>query len=125
MKIKCDYCGKIFNKRPSSIKKHNYCSKECRHRAKYVILKCDTCGKMFEKAVNAGIFKHNFCSRKCAEVFTSNRMTEYNTEHNPTAMTKKRRMSISSAKFGKGEGKAYAKYLGRPVHRIVAEKMLG
>lgn len=125
MKIRCDYCGKVFNRRPSDIKNENYCCKECRHHAKYVVLTCSTCGKRFEKLKAAGIFEHNFCSRECAAVFTSERMTQYNIENNPTAMTPKRRENISITKFGSGEGKTYAKHLGRHIHRIVAEQILG
>ena len=29
MKVKCDYCGKVFDRWPSCIKEHNFCSREC------------------------------------------------------------------------------------------------
>lgn len=124
MKIRCDYCGKVFNQAPSKVKAENYCCKECRHAAKVVVVKCDACGKEFEKW-KKDVLSHNFCSRKCAKTFTGPRMTQYNIENNPTAMTPERRENISIAKFGSGEGKTYAKHLGRHIHRIVAEQILG
>lgn len=125
MRIKCDYCGKEFSRRPSAIKAENYCCKEHRHLAKYAICKCGVCGKEFEKAICFGIFEHNFCSRECARIFTSQRMTEYNIKHNPEAMTESRRLSLRNAHIGKGAGKTYTKTYGRHTHRIVAEQMLG
>lgn len=125
MRVKCDYCGKIFNRRPSEIKAENYCCKSHRHLAKYILCKCDTCGKQFEKPVCWGVFEHNFCSRECTKVFTSKRMTEYNVEHNPEAMTESRRKALRNARLGTGEGKTYTKTFGRHTHRIVAEQMLG
>lgn len=124
MKIKCDYCGKEFSRRPSEIKAENYCCKECRHSAKIVIVKCDTCGKEFEKWKGC-VFEHNFCSCECAKTFTGSRMTSYNLEHNPDAMTPERRQKLRNARLGKGAGKTYTKTFGRHTHRIVAEQMLG
>jgi hypothetical protein len=48
-----------------------------------------------------------------------------NAEMNPERMTIETRLKISRARFGRGEGKAYPKYLGRHIHRIVAERKLG
>lgn len=124
MKIRCDYCGKEFNRVPSAIKAKNYCCKECRHADKVQIVRCDNCGKEFEKW-KADVLEHNFCSRECAKAFTGPRMTAYNREHNPTAMTPERRQRLRYAHLGKGDGKTYTKTYGRHTHRIVAEKMLG
>lgn len=124
MKIRCDYCGKEFNRVPSAIKAKNYCCKECRHADKVQIVRCDNCGKEFEKW-KADVLEHNFCSRECAKAFTGPRMTAYNREHNPTAMTPERRQRLRYAHLGKGEGKTYTKTYGRHTHRIVAEQMLG
>ena len=124
MKIRCDYCGKEFNRVPSAIKAKNYCCKECRHADKVQIVRCDNCGKEFEKW-KADVLEHNFCSRECAKAFTGPRMTAYNREHNPIAMTPERRQRLRYAHLGKGDGKTYTKTYGRHTHRIVAEKMLG
>lgn len=124
MKVKCDYCGKMFNKAPSKVKAKNYCCKEHRHANKVEVVKCDYCGREFEKR-KADVFEHNFCNRECARTFTSLRMTNYNIEHNPTAMTMKRRTAVRQSRLGKGEGKTYTKTYGRHTHRIVAEQMLG
>jgi len=32
MKLVCDWCGTEFEKPPSSVAEHNFCSKECRDR---------------------------------------------------------------------------------------------
>ena len=124
MKIRCDYCGKEFSRVPSAIKAKNYCCKECRHADKVQIVRCDNCGKEFEKW-KADVLEHNFCSCECAKAFTGPRMTAYNREHNPTAMTPERRQRLRYAHLGKGDGKTYTKTYGRHTHRIVAEKMLG
>lgn len=124
MKIKCDYCGKEFNLRPSSIKRKNYCSKECRHKDKVQVVLCDTCGKKFEKW-KSEVSEHNYCCRDCAKMFTGPRMAAYNAEHNPTAMTPDRKEKLRKSRLGKGEGKSYEKTYGRHTHRIIAEQMLG
>lgn len=125
MKIKCDNCGREFNRKPSAIKEVNYCCKECRHKATHAVVICDTCGKPFEKLIRAGIFEHNFCCLDCAKVFTSQRLTSLNKANNPTAMTDSRREALRNARLGKGECKTYTKTYGRHTHRIVAEQMLG
>lgn len=124
MKIKCDYCGKTFNRRPSAIKSKNYCCKEHRHADKVAVVKCDCCSREFEKWKDY-VFSHNFCSCECAKTFASLRLAEYNVKHNPTAMTLGRRMKLRQSRLGKGEGKTYTKTYGRHTHRIVAEQMLG
>lgn len=124
MIITCDYCGKAFNQVPSKVKSENYCCKKCRHAAKVTVVKCDACGKEFEKW-KKDVLSHNFCSRECAKTFTGPRMTQYNIENNPTAMTPKRRQALRDRHLGKGDGRTYTKTFGRHTHRIVAEQMLG
>jgi hypothetical protein len=125
MEINCNHCGKVFNKKPYAIKAENYCSKECRHSAKYTLLNCDMCGKEFEK-LNTIIFKNNFCSRECSSIFTSQRMTAMNIELNPTRMTIHLRLKLRKAKLKTSKGcKSYRKFLGRHLHRIVAEETAG
>ena len=126
MKVKCDYCGKQFNKRASAVREKNYCCKEHRHKAKYLVLKCDTCGIFFERlrvSYNGG---KCFCSKECAKEFTSERMSKYNKEHNHDAMTPQRRESISVSKKLSPEKRAsYERHHGRHKHRIVMEEILG
>lgn len=124
MKIKCDYCRKTFDKKPSRIKERNYCCKEHRHADKYVILTCEACGKKFERWNNY-VFDHNFCSRECSNTFVGSLLTEYNKVNNPISMTTERRKKLRTAHLGKGGGKAYEKTFGRHTHRIIAEQMLG
>lgn len=125
MKIKCDYCGRVFERRPSRMKTKNYCSKDCLHKDKYVMLTCETCGKKFERLLAAGIHKHNFCSRNCAKPYLSKKFSDYDVMNNPTAMTIERRTKLRNSRLDQGAGKTYAKTFGRHTHRIVAEQMLG
>lgn len=124
MIVKCSHCGKEFNRKPSTVKGKNYCCKECRHADKVETVKCDNCGQSFEKWKDY-VYAHNFCCRECARVFTSERMTAYNADNNPTAMTQQRRLHIRDSRLGKGVGKTYEKTFGRHTHRIVAEQILG
>lgn len=125
MEIKCDYCGREFNKRPCAIKKENYCTKECRHSAKYTLLKCGICKKEFEK-LNTIIFENNFCSAACSKIFTSRRMTEMNIDLNPTRMILSTRLKLRAYRLRISRGcKSYRKFLGRHLHRIVAEEKAG
>ena len=125
MKINCNHCGKEMDKKPYAIKKENYCNKDCRHSAKYTICKCGTCGAEFEKH-NSVVFPNNFCSRKCAAVFTSPRMSQMNRELNPTRMTLHNRIRVRNGRLRTSKGcKTYRKFLGRHLHRIVAEENAG
>lgn len=81
MKVKCDWCGKEFDKKPSVVKEHNFCSRKCmgtwyseNYRGKNhpswrggkIRLKCDYCGEEVEqRPYLARTNKHNFCSMKC------------------------------------------------------------
>lgn len=125
MKIICSYCGKEFSKKPSAIKNENYCCKECRHKAKYVVLICENCGKSFERSLAEGIHKHNFCSRECAKPYLSKKFTEYDKTNNPVSMTPSKRAKLRIWHLGRGDGKTYTKTYGRHTHRIVAEQILG
>ncbi len=126
MIVTCDYCGKQFNKRKSAIRKQNYCCKEHRHKAKYVMLKCDTCGKTFERLRVSYKDGKCFCSIKCAKIFTSLRMTEYNEKHNPTSMTLERKEHLSQSRRKSSEERSsYEKYHGRHLHRVIMEHIIG
>lgn len=72
MKVKCNWCGREFEKRPDKVRKtnHNLCSLECswKQRRNRVKVECEWCGKEFDKAPSH-IRKHNFCSHKCCSEF--------------------------------------------------------
>jgi 5-methylcytosine-specific restriction endonuclease McrA/predicted transcriptional regulator len=72
--VKCDECGKSFLRKPSHIKEHNFCSKECfdrwqrgrRRSNKRIKVKCAICGKEIER--DPCKVKRNvrfFCSKEC------------------------------------------------------------
>lgn len=127
MKINCSRCGKEFDKKPYAVKAENYCSKECRHSAKYTVVACDECGKKTERH-RSQLFENMFCSRKCAKVFTSARMTAMNEELNPDRMTPKTKEKLRKAQLKNAEEDGaiwYVKKYGRHEHRIVMEKMIG
>ena len=78
MKITCEYCSKDFDRSPSQISKHNFCSRECYIKAKKenktlhpnysggssVI--CTHCGKFTYKNPSQLVNHSNyFCSVKC------------------------------------------------------------
>lgn len=124
MEIECEYCFKLFNRKPSAIKAVNYCSKECRHKDKYAVCTCDNCGKEFERH-KSQILENTFCSRKCAKPFLSAKMSDMNEELNPSRMTDEVREKVRLGHLGKGFGKSYPKLYGVHEHRVVAAKMLG
>lgn len=91
VKLKCDNCGKIIEKRPCDIKrdKYHFCNKKCRGewRSKHLREKdnpnwkggeirviCDNCGKSIEKTLlEIKKHKHHFCDTNChAEWQTNN-----------------------------------------------------
>lgn len=75
MIVKCKYCNKEFNIRPSMYKKSKtkifYCCREHMNIDKNIgktIVKCSTCGKEILKK-NSQIYEHNFCNRECQKNF--------------------------------------------------------
>lgn len=52
-------------------------------------------------------------------------MAFLNAENNPKRMTPEVRQKLRAARLNKGDGKTYTKFLGRHLHRVVAELMLG
>ena len=101
--VKCDWCGKSFEKYEKKIGERNFCCVDCvnKHRS---------------KALNPEGYKRNW---------NAGHLTEYNKKHNKDRMNKKTRLKLRVARLGKGEGKTYEKTFGRHTHRIVAEEMLG
>lgn len=79
MIIKCDYCGKEFNKPKSHLTKHNYCCKECANLAQTKKQKvvCEQCGKEFlKKLCEIQSSKHHYCSKECYEKFKNYKIIE-------------------------------------------------
>lgn len=76
MKIKCDWCGKNFDRKKCLIKENNYCSRIClgmanaeRYRVAR-LYKCDSCGVEFERPPNHKARNSNFfCSKECSYNF--------------------------------------------------------
>lgn len=70
IKIKCDTCGKEFEKYESKLGKNNFCCRDCyniyhsRNTKKYI---CEICGKKFSS--NQPKNANKFCSRECYNKF--------------------------------------------------------
>ncbi|MEG0957752.1 MAG: HNH endonuclease signature motif containing protein [Anaerovoracaceae bacterium] len=107
LKIKCDFCGKIFKKEKCRIKAHNFCSRRC-------------LADFSSKKKNP-----NGYSQLKDYTNMSKHFKEMNKELNPTRMTDETREKIREARLGTGEGKTYKKYYGKHEHRIIAELILG
>lgn len=118
--VKCDTCQKHFHKKPSKIKKHNFCSRDCYFNFKrriQIVTECERCGKVVTKPPSKKT-NRNFCSNQC-------KMRTLNEELNPTRMNMETRLKIRKARLGTGAGLSYEKTFGRHTHRIVAEQKLG
>lgn len=95
-----------------------------------VLVKCDTCGIKFEK-LKCEVNKHNFCCFRHVIAWNRKRLSVFNRTKNKmntsTGWTKEMRMKkrLEVLSKCKNEDKTYKKYLGRHIHRIIAEKMLG
>ena len=100
--IKCDWCGKEVKNasKHSGRNSHFFCSRECykQYRLKQAAVNCDWCGKHFTKKLSdIKRTEHNFCSHECAVNY--------------------KRWTGLSAKSPKVNGK--------PVHRLIAEEIIG
>jgi len=63
----CENCGDEFKRYPSQIRgKHNFCSKECKHKFQRKTVECTVCGEEIEK-IKSEIKGGNYfyCSKKC------------------------------------------------------------
>ena len=107
LKIKCDWCGKELYRYPSSIKRHNFCSRAC--LAGY---------SSKEKNPNGYSDLKDYANM-------SEHMSELNRKLNPTRMTLAIRKKLRNSRLGLGEGRSYTKHYGKHEHRIVAEQILG
>lgn len=124
MLIKCLRCGKPFQRRPSKLKDHNYCSRKCTYDGSSATAACSVCGK-FVTRHKSWIRKTVLCSPACTATWKSKHMASMNLELNPDRMTPNTRLKLREARLGTGEGKSYEKTFSRPTHRIVAESILG
>ena len=89
IKVKCEVCGKEFERLESQLKGHIFCSKECSNskegrklyqsgknhpRYNSKIMKCDYCGKDIEvNESHMKLNKHHYCSKECADKDKINR----------------------------------------------------
>ena len=106
--VTCDWCGKMIEKWPSVIKRHNFCSRQCLADFSNKTKNQDEYGKLKD--------------------YTGQRqnMAEINQKLNPSRMTAITRSKLRQARFQtEHNGRTYAKFYGRLQHRLVAEKMLG
>ena len=75
--VKCAYCGKVINRKPSQIKRSaaSYCSPECHRQAmkKGTTVQCDWCGKPFYKPPSAMRSEANLCSAACRDLWLGRR----------------------------------------------------
>lgn len=67
--VKCEYCGKEFEKYPSLVKKHNFCCIKCRTESRKNYSKCHICGKTFHQPLSVvKRNKNNYCSVECSVI---------------------------------------------------------
>ena len=85
MNLTCEYCGKEFERKPSQISGHNFCSRECsanwrketgvlkkekNPRWNSVQIQCENCGKdIWLNQYRMKHSKHHFCSIACEYAF--------------------------------------------------------
>ena len=70
MKIKCQYCDRDFNIKPSKAASRKFCSWECRQnynkKYKNIKVECKTCGKKISLRISELVgYNNKFCSREC------------------------------------------------------------
>ena len=66
--ISCDHCGKSFERPPSLINKHNFCSWQCKtlYQIKRPWVSCSNCGQLFRpRPFQARTRNRLFCNRQC------------------------------------------------------------
>ncbi len=76
MLIKCTYCLKDLNKKPSKIFSNNFCDKNCesQYRSTGINTNCHTCNKSIYVRQSSKIKSnsgYNFCSKSCAVTFNN------------------------------------------------------
>ena len=85
---------------------------------------CSLCGIEYETYHGKPKGKNNFCGNACRGKWLGeqNRLKRVNQKG---GLTEAEKLKIRKAHLGKGQKKAYQKYLGRHTHRVEAEKKLG
>lgn len=106
IELVCDYCGKPIKRFKSTVKKHNFCSREC-------LANYSSKQKNPDGYSNLKSYKN-----------MSKHMSELNRELNPSRMTLSTREKLRLSKI-KDDATSYPKFYGRHEHRVVAEKKLG
>lgn len=128
--VSCDQCGRMFHKKPSHIRKTNYCSKRCHDIAQFkgVIKNCAACGKEIKVSPSL-VADNNFCCNECRLQWLSKYVTnEVNVKGHSkghkaphlTALNKERnpKLAIEPDAFQRGSYK-------NKEHRKAMEKIVG
>lgn len=106
--VKCDFCGAEIWKYPSTIRKHNFCSRAC-------------LASFSSKTKNP----LGYAALKNYAGMSQN-MKRLNAVLNPNRMTPAVRLKLRKARLlTPAERKSYPKLFGRHLHRIVAELSIG
>lgn len=107
VKVKCEWCGKEFEKHPSQVRERNFCSKKC---------------------VNQWL-PATYNKPGHSKGHKAPHLSKYNREQNPMnrseGWTPEKRLKARIRNLGKGEGKTYKKYFGKHLHRVIVEKIIG
>ena len=106
--VRCDWCGRQFDRHPATVKKHNFCCRQCL---------ADFSNKRKNPSGYASL-----------KDYTGQRenMAEINRRMNPSRMTIEVRQKLRQAHLqDEHNGRTYAKFHGRHEHRLVAESLLG
>lgn len=99
-KYNCDWCGVEVYRYPCNVGKHVFCCSECR-------------SAFLSKETNPnGYIKHPHLSR-------------YNAEHNSERMTVDVRKKLRASRAMVAKKGTYLKFLGRHLHRVIAEQKIG
>ena len=122
MENECLKCGKSFKVKPSKAATTKYCNKIC--ASKKVTKPCAECGTPVTR-VQSQMLKDAYCGRACSSIGMGKKMAAMNVDLNPDRMTLETRTKLREAHLGKGEGKAYRKYFGEHLHRVIAAEKLG
>lgn len=115
----CQHCSVVFETKASRAGK--FCSVECkansiRKKPKNNPRPCKACGTIFKPSRKRG--EARFCSKAC--IWKATKGPEFNRR---VAQAGREKNGLTQR--GRGEGRAYRKYLGRHEHRVMAEKKLG
>jgi hypothetical protein len=77
LSVKCEYCGKVFERKASAMKDHVFCSNECRAMKwnNKIKITCKVCGKEFYwRASRLKYYRTECCSLECRGVAKRDRV---------------------------------------------------